>query len=662
MQAKNATLMTLLSALVLALPSFAASGPAERTRPQIERPAELRRSVNTAPPAALAGDRLERSAVTTARRAAERAVERDGLPNYFRVGLHQGMRAALSDDLLGVVAYEAGRRDGRGDREARLQGRELGLAEAMQQASALADEAVEIAFRQLDHAPIFDAQPLNAPALVIDYATERPLLDVFFDQRPLGQFIAARDLSAWVDGWGWDARRLAACADYNDFYVTDWTRATQALNRWQRRHRAELSRLPIVAQRRLENRFLLAYERTLDRADRRLARAWERGQDLGWAYGAALQSDRQFKLGFADGFDRTVVRHAQRAFDRSFATEYANAYAAAFQQWETQAVVEIVAVRLFDEDGDDVFEPGESISLDLELVNFGGAATVTTPQLLGNGLLDVRGDALRVAARTQTFQEATLQAAIDPTARPRTTLKLGVAVDDAVRDLDLQVRRPLEMIAGSLRMMPRGLEGRLRVEIDVQNISLRDRPMELLLSTRGVTAEQRQQAPLLAAKERRMVQFELEALPQLDLIAGDLGLDLALQSDGVLQDQLRRNVPGTALDLSSGELSALFQQMLDQGASIVEADRMRELWLQRLRVDWRASVRARGNPYKRDFKGRGTQTALGDLVQLAAMTGTAGDPLLVGLEDDVMRLARDLPGPHPLLRKYVRRLAKRLPS
>ena len=38
--------------------------------------------------------------------------------------------------------------------------------------------------------------------------------------------------------------------------------------------------------------------------------------------------------------------------------------------------------------------------------------------------------------------------------------------------------------------------------------------------------------------------------------------------------------------------------------------------MRRLEADWRAAVRASGNPYKRDYKKGDTQTALGDLVQV----------------------------------------------
>ena len=85
--------------------------------------------------------------------------------------------------------------------------------------------------------------------------------------------------------------------------------------------------------------------------------------------------------------------------------------------------------------------------------------------------------------------------------------------------------------------------------------------------------------------------------------------------------------------------------------------------LRRLRVDWRAAVRAHGNPYKRDFRSGSRLTALGELVHLSASLSRqpSGDVLLSGLSADVRSLSSDLPGPHPLLRKYVRRLARRLP-
>ena len=89
---------------------------------------------------------------------------------------------------------------------------------------------------------------------------------------------------------------------------------------------------------------------------------------------------------------------------------------------------------------------------------------------------------------------------------------------------------------------------------------------------------------------------------------------------------------------------------------------LRALLIERLRVDWKASVRARGNPYKRDYKRGTTTTALGALVEATDARGVGGSPVFAGLRGDVLDLARELPGMHPFLRKYTKRLAKKLPA
>jgi len=101
------------------------------------------------------------------------------------------------------------------------------------------------------------------------------------------------------------------------------------------------------------------------------------------------------------------------------------------------------------------------------------------------------------------------------------------------------------------------------------------------------------------------------------------------------------------------------RRLTAQGATLVETAQVRELVLLRLRADWRAAVRANGNPYKRDYRSGSDLTALGELVGLSRVS--ARSELLQGIGSDVLVLSKDLPGPHPLLRKYVRRLAKRLP-
>jgi len=267
-------------------------------------------------------------------------------------------------------------------------------------------------------------------------------------------------------------------------------------------------------------------------------------------------------------------------------------------------------------------------------------------------------------ARSSVLRSGLLEAVIDPDLAPRSRVELSLQAADQRRGVELLVQRPLEIAAGTLRLHNDGLAGQLEIEFELRNISLIDRSADVLIGASGrrsLTAEAQRSFDLVPAKASRTVRLSLTGLDPLDLVGGDVRLELELSQSGQPQDELRRRVSGTATDLNSRDLSQLLDQMLDQGASADQADRMRELWIQRLRVDWRANVRANGNPYKRDYKLAGDATALGELVQLADGAGGAGRPLVAGLSSDVMRLAKELPGAHPLLRKYVKRLARKLP-
>jgi hypothetical protein len=70
-----------------------------------------------------------------------------------------------------------------------------------------------------------------------------------------------------------------------------------------------------------------------------------------------------------------------------------------------------------------------------------------------------------------------------------------------------------------------------------------------------------------------------------------------------------------------------------------------------------------GNPYRFDHRHGAATTALGDLV----LTCAALDPvsrsheIFAGLSDEVLELSVGLPGTHPFLRSWVRKLARELP-
>ena len=630
----------------------------------VERPTALRRRPVTVE-VAVPNGRLEGEAVRSARRAARRAVAEVGQANYFRVGLYQGLRIALNSDLLGELDYRAGLRDGRRDPEARRLAELLAVEQAANQAIDLAESQVERMYRDLARSPQFDPILPRVNPIAPGPQFDRPRLAELLNEFPLLDSLGRQqELRLFLVGWDWDAARLYSCSDYNDFYAADWDGAGRALNRFKRERRAQLVRLPTVQQRRLENIFLSSFASEIGRQSARLDRAWERGRDAGFAHGVDVRREFDYRNGFADGFERALERKHARLFLERLPVEFDRAYADAYDRWENSVVTEIGAVRMFDISGDDVIEPGEAVVFDVELINYGGRSGSVDVQIVGEALQSDASTVTELPARTRLFRSGLLEAVIDPALAPRSRVALALLAADQRRSVELLVRRPLEIEAGSVRIQNVGLDGRVDVEFELRNISLIDRPAEL-----SVVASGRHSADVVVersfdridAKASQPVRLSLAGLKPIDLVGGDVRLELVVRQAGQLQDRLRRGVSGTATDLRSQDLARLLDQMLDRGTTLDQADRMRELWIARLRVDWKANVRARGNPYKRDYKRGGELTALGELVRLTEDANNAEPALISGLSNDVMRLAGELPGAHPLLRKYVKRLARQLP-
>ncbi|MCP4661551.1 MAG: hypothetical protein GY856_39625 [bacterium] len=93
-----------------------------------------------------------------------------------------------------------------------------------------------------------------------------------------------------------------------------------------------------------------------------------------------------------------------------------------------------------------------------------------------------------------------------------------------------------------------------------------------------------------------------------------------------------------------------------------DVSRAQKLMLRRLRVDWEAVVDRRGNPYKIDLVQGTRTTALGDLVGTyrADRDGIRHQKVFTQLAPRIETLAKSLPGFHPFLRRYVRRLGSEL--
>jgi len=155
----------------------------------------------------------------------------------------------------------------------------------------------------------------------------------------------------------------------------------------------------------------------------------------------------------------------------------------------------------------------------------------------------------------------------------------------------------------------------------------------------------------------------LDGLDPLDLIEGSVRLQLAIEAEGVVQDRVAAGIGETVSDPGNRDLvRVLLALARDAAADPHSIERAQRLMVRRIESDWRRAVQGRGNPYKDDWRDQGRRTAVGDLAaSYAAERGDLVRPdVFVGLGSEIDRLAGDLPGMHPLLRKYLRRLAGRL--
>ena len=645
------------------------------TRPPAELPSGLHRAETSPAPDAHArvealrsNGNLERRLIEDARRAAMRQVAGPGVRNYFRVGFYQGMLDALNDERIGRRDFRQGLHDGESDREARRIGRQLGSDAALDLALVDAESAVESQFLDLQTEPVFaptaDVPVWVAPAVDLDVPSVGQLLAEFSlsNYGPLD-----REFDLYLNGWDWDSERLYGCPGYSEFYNKDWDSGNRAFRQWQSNPRnARLLRgLSSDDVQRLRVIFADAFVLNIDRlSERKLVPAWSIGMDRGWEYGRFVHEELDYRTGFAKGFRRHASLVAKSVFGPAYLREFDVAYERSFDRWSTTAVPAVGNVRLLDGNDDGVFEPGERIVADVELINFGGAEGRFTATLDGAVLAEVDSKKTQLPRRSTVLRRGLLEVVIGSSVRPRTRAELMVRIGAESKSVQLRINRPLEWVAESLRLSRDNLEGRVRVELDVRNLSTRERSAEVSLT--ASTREEMGLSQVLNAvrpREEVTVRFDVENLAPLDLIGGRVSLDLFLDADEIEQDRLTAALGETATDLSSRELPRLLRRMIAEGASAIEVTQVRDLLLRRLRADWRDAVRANGNPYKRDYRSGGDLTALGELVQLSSSSPRSSDrsALLGGLSSEVLTLARQLPGPHPLLRKYVRRLARRLP-
>lgn len=640
-----------------AAPVETRSGVALRTRPPSGKPGS--HPVET--------PHIRDSAVRAARWTANELVERFGRREYFRVGFHTGLGQALADPRLGRVDRLQGRRDGNRDSQAREIGFDLGLSAAQTLARDAAAIQVTDQFHDLSRDPVYGplagTPSFTPPPVQVDEPSLREVLEAY----PFGQFTPLGPRGSFLAGWKMNPWQLYRSSAYTDFFDGAWLKPEFALAVWLREgpRRAVFHELRTPADRELFKRLFHAqFSREMGRLfATRLQRSYDLGLDDGWAYGAFAREELEYRQAYAEAFRQLVDISAQTAFLREYPLSYEEAYARSFTDWSDNPKPEIGQVVLRDGNDDGVFQPGEPLLADIEVTNFGGSGGTLTARLEG-AVLSVAGRAeVLLPARRRVGLARPLQAVIDPLAPSRTRTSLRLSVLDASRELPLLVAHPLEFRSQPARIERDDLSGRVSVAVEVVNRSRRGLGGSVSVASLSGGRQERQ-VEAIEPHGSSIVEFTVTGLSPLGLIGGAVSLDIEVRNGTTLQDRLELNLPGTASNLRNRDLLQLMIAMARAGSfSGPEIDRVRQLLLARLRADWRASIEARGNPYKADFRHGSRRTALGDLAQtyLAEKAGFTRPEVFDGLGTDVALLARELPGAHPFLRKYVRKLARELP-
>jgi hypothetical protein len=406
------------------------------------------------------------------------------------------------------------------------------------------------------------------------------------------------------------------------------------------------------------------FDAALASTDLRLTHtAWRIGFDDGWRYGAAIQAEWAYRRGVAEGFDAGVRETAAIAFPYAYDRAYATAYTRWFDTWSGSAHPGVGDVRLADETGDGVFEPGERVQVEVDVVNYGGGAGVFDLIASGSDLDAPATASVRLAGRGRAPGAEKLSLRVGDRVPPRTRTAVTVTLADARADAPLYVSRPLA-IEGEPAIDADRLGGRVTLTLAVLNTSRRDaRAVLSVLPLTGAKDKREDDLGVVPAGGSRQASVTFDGIHPLDLIGGASRWRASVARGDTIDDAREIRISPVATDLSNPDLMD-FMLALAATPQVSRSDvqDVRALMMERLRADWERAADASGNPYKRDFESAGTETVLGELVRAAqgGRRSFASPQVFEGLDGEIAALGDELPGAHPLLRKWMQKLARRL--
>jgi hypothetical protein len=597
--------------------------------------------------------------------AAQQMCMEYGRAEYLKAGVYDGMREAIDNQHIGRWDFQQGLQIGSSDREAQRVGSEAGSYAAEEQALAAAETQVQEQFRDLGREPRRSPRsepPWYEPAP--EWIAAPQLAELF--QEVASSSYRYTSLNEVLRRYRMNAWDLYQRQSYSQVLDRDWYKPSRAFRHWKNdaSRSATYRKLPKgVFRKRFEAVFQDSYSKYLSRYfDRHVQPAYAEGYRSGWDYGSQISYEWSFRNGYSQGFNETATAAAQQSYAATYVGAYLRSYDQAFDSWMHHPHPEVVALSLREANDDGIFEPSEEILADYELVNYGGSGGDLTVQLQGPDLVPAAAT-VRVPARGYLRNPAPIRTVIDRNAKIRSLSLVDLVAGDHHRSADLLVSYPLEMAGGPLMVVRNNLSGRVGFELQVINQSRKPLPgMVEVRVGEGYSINEQRHLQSVQPGETIVSQVDLELRP-LDLIAGGVGIQFFVHGRGSVHDEALYRIEGVATDLGSRDLVLHMAAMAR--SQMVSADdilTVHELMLQRLRIDWGAAVAADGNPYKNDYKDRARGTALGDLVQtfLEQRSQMQRPDVFTGLGDKIERLAKDLPGAHPFLRKYVKRLARQL--
>lgn len=588
-----------------------------------------------------------------------------GWREYWRAGFARGVNLALEDPRLGAWDHEEGLRFGRFDPRARALGDQLANEAAEGMAGGAAEARVRQQFMDLAHEPILDrparrgASPRGGvPDLHGPFGTAPILDEVFAGYPPARTAGLSREGRRALESWRFDRSAQAYDAQWRDpaFAFSSWRDRQRRGSPWSRWTNAEREQFRVA--------FHARFREVIQAIDSRaIYGAWRIGIEDGWRYGAAIQAEWAYRQGYAEGFDAGVGETAAIAYPYAYDRAYTEAYARSFDAWSQTAHPGLGDVRLADENGDGVFEPGERVLVEADVVNYGGGAGVFELTASGGDLGAPVTAGVRFSGRSRAPEAERLSLRIGDRVPLRTRAPITVAILDARVETQIYVSRPLE-IEGVPAIDADRLGGRVTLTFDVSNTSRRDaRAVVSVVPLEGRREAREDDLGVVPAGDRRHASVTFTGIHPLDLIGGTSRWRAAVSRGDTIDDEREVRIAPVATDFSNPDLLDFMLALADTPqVSRSDVKDARELMMDRLRADWERATEVSGNPYKQDFESSGTKTALGELVRVTdgGRKSFASPQVFDGLGDDVAALCDDLPGAHPFLRKWMKKLAKRL--